>query len=94
MIASESVAIEASGFTFESDLQPGEALVYEVGLSASTGVSSARRGRTLPVCSSSSTWRAQTRSWTVSRCTRVACVWEIIWRLRSCASDPTTKSTS
>ena len=31
MIASESVAIEASGFTFESDLQPGEALVYEVG---------------------------------------------------------------
>ena len=29
MVASESVAIEASGFTFEADVQPGEVLVFD-----------------------------------------------------------------
>ena len=30
MVASESVAIEASGFTFQADVQPGEVLVFDV----------------------------------------------------------------
>lgn len=30
MVASESVAIESSGFTFEADIQPGQAVVFDV----------------------------------------------------------------
>ena len=50
MVASESVAIEASGFTFESDVQPGEVLVFDVRTAPAHASSGRTQRRMLRVC--------------------------------------------
>jgi amidophosphoribosyltransferase len=72
MLASETVALEGTGFTPERDVAPGEAIYVTLDGAVHTR-QCARAGRGCrPASLNTCTWRGPTRCWTASRSTRRA----------------------
>jgi amidophosphoribosyltransferase len=90
MIASESVALQVSGFDLDHDLAPGE--VVFIDMQGTVYMRACWRMRRRLACSSMCIWRGQTRCWMVRRCISAASIWARCSRRRLSGSGRMCRS--